>query len=89
MVSQTYEKIEYTSMEAKIMVITINEINNKYTVKRSSFMETFSLKQGIKKFGQKGYKVTYHEIIYLHQRTCFKPIKVAGLNPIDRKRELE
>ena len=41
MVSQTAAKIEYTSMEATIMEIMINENNNQYTVKRSSFMEIF------------------------------------------------
>ena len=35
------------------MEIMINEDNNQYTVKRSSFIEKPSLKQGIKKFGQK------------------------------------
>ena len=32
--SQTAEKIGYTSTEAEIMPITINEINNQDTVKR-------------------------------------------------------
>ena len=54
MVSQTAEKTEYTSTEEKIMEMMINEINNEDTVKRSLFMETFSLQQGINKFGQKG-----------------------------------
>ena len=44
----------------------INEINNQNKVKRSSFMETFSLNQGINKFGQKLYKATYGEILQLH-----------------------
>ena len=53
MVSQTADKIEYNSTEATIIAIIINESNNQYTVKRSSLMETFILKQGINKFGQK------------------------------------
>ena len=43
MVSQKYEKIEYTSTEAIIMAIVINEINNQDTVKRLSLLETLSL----------------------------------------------
>ena len=35
MVSQTAAKIEYTSTEAKVMAIMINEINNQHIVKRS------------------------------------------------------
>ena len=38
MVSQTEENIEFTSTEATIIEIVINEINNQDTVKRSSFM---------------------------------------------------
>ena len=49
-------------------------------------METFSLKQGINKFGQKGYEATYDEMIQLHKMICFNPIKVAGFNPRDSKR---
>ena len=85
MVSQTVEKIEYDSMEAKIKAIMINEINEQDKVKSSPFMETFSLKQVIEKFGQKGYEATYGETLQLYQRTYFKPIKVAVLNPRDRK----
>ena len=55
MVSETVEKIEYDSMEAKIKAIMINEINEQETVKSSPSMETFSLKQVIEKFGQKGH----------------------------------
>ena len=58
MVSQTAEKIEYGSMEATLMSIMINEINNQDTVKRKQFMEKFSLKQEINNFFQKGYKAT-------------------------------
>ena len=55
MVSQIAENISYTPIEATIMEIMMNEINNQNTVKRSSFMEIFFLKQGINKFVQRGY----------------------------------
>ena len=54
MVSHTDDKIEYNFMEATIMTILINEINNQDTGKRSSFMEKFSLKLVINTFSQKG-----------------------------------
>ena len=76
-------------MEATIMAIIMNEINNQDTVNRSSFMEIFSLKLGINKFGQKGYKSTYGEMLQIHQIICFETIKVSYLNPINSKRELE
>ena len=85
MVSQIDWTIEYTSMEAKIMSIIMNEINNQDTVKRSSFTETFNLKQEIMKLGQKGYEEIYGEMLHIHQIICFKPIKVADFNPRERK----
>ena len=63
MVSQTSENIEYNHMDITMMTITINETNNQDTVNRSSLMETFSLKQGIHIFGQKGFRSTYGLII--------------------------
>ena len=53
MASQTDEKIERTYVEATIMKIMINGINNQYTVKRSLFLEIVSLRQGVNKFGHK------------------------------------
>ena len=70
------------------IITWINEINSQYKVKRSSFMETFSLKQRINKFGQEGYKATYDEMIQLHKMIYFNTIKVAGFNPRDSKRSL-
>ena len=62
MVSQTAENIYYNSMEATIMAIMKNESNNQYTVKRSSLMETFILKQGINKFGQKIFRANGQQV---------------------------
>ena len=52
-------------MEATIVAIMINEINNQDTVKSSPFIETFSLKQGINKLVHKGYKKTYGGMLQL------------------------
>ena len=42
-----------------------------------------------KEFGPKGYEATHGKMIYIHKRTCFKPIKVAYFNPIEIKGALE
>ena len=67
----------------------INETNNQDTVKTSSFLEIFSLRQGINNFGQKVHEVTFGIIPQIHQITLFKPIKVADLNTRYIKRALE
>ena len=75
-------------MESTIMPIMINGINNQDTLRRSQFMEIFSLKQVIRKFGQKGYEATYGEMLKLNQRTQLKLIKVVDFNLRQRKRAL-
>ena len=85
MVSHTAEKIEYTYMGETTMTIMINEINNQDTVNSLSFMETFSFKQGIRKFGQKRYESIYGEMLQLNQITFFKQIKVAYFNQKERE----
>ena len=37
-----------------------------------SFLETFSLKKGLKQFGTKGYDAAFGEIKQLHDRVAFK-----------------
>ena len=50
---------------------------------------TYSLKKGIKKFGDKGKQAALKEMKQLHNRECFKPIHKDTLNPTERKRALE
>ena len=50
-----------------MMAIMINETNKQYVVKRLSFLEKFSLKQGRDKFGQ---KYTTHQMV-----KCYISIK--------------
>jgi hypothetical protein len=52
-------------------------------------METFSLKRGLKKFGQKGEQAAYGEMLQLHQRECFDPIHPNKLTPREKKKVLE
>ena len=88
-VSQTAEKEEYTEEEAVIMAIFINEMNNQTTEIKKSFLETYSLKQGIKKFGEKGYNAAFGEMLQLHQIKCFRPVGVSEMTNWEKKRALE
>jgi hypothetical protein len=54
-----------------------------------AFVETYSLKKGLKQFGKKGYDAALGEIKQLHDRVVFKPINVADLTQQERKRALE
>ena len=52
-------------------------------------METFSLKQGIKKFEQRGKDAVFKEMKQLHQRICFRPISVYDMTPQERRRAMQ
>ena len=54
-----------------------------------SLIETFSLKRGLAKFGEKGEEAAFGEVKQLHQRECFKPIHPDDLTPRERKKVLE
>ena len=89
LVTQTTEKTEYSTQEATVMAIFINKMNNQDVKKRMSFLETYSLKQGIRKFGEKGYNAAFAEMLQLHQRKCFRPIGIATMSSREKKRALE
>ena len=52
-------------------------------------LQTYSLRQLLKKFSDKGYKAAYGEMKQLHERECFIPMDVLGLTPMERKQALK
>ena len=54
-----------------------------------SMVQTYSLKAGIKKFGDKAVKAAAKEMTQLHERNCFKPVDVRTLTEQERKKALE
>jgi hypothetical protein len=53
------------------------------------FLQTFSLKRGIKEFGAKGEDAAFNEMKQLHDRVVFEPIKLADMKTLERKRAME
>jgi hypothetical protein len=54
-----------------------------------SFIQTYSLKKGIEKFGTKGKEAAHKEMQQLHDRTVFVPIKITEMKAQERKRAME
>jgi hypothetical protein len=59
-------------------------VNNHY-----SFVETYSLKRGLKKFGKQGYDAAYNEMKQLHDRAVFVPRRVSELTQQEKRRAME
>ena len=55
----------------------------------ANFLVTYSLKQGLKKYQDKGYKSAKKEMQQLHDRRCWNPIDVSTLTPTEREKALE
>ena len=57
--------------------------------KAYNFIQTYSLKAGLKKFGDKGSEASRKEMKQLHDRKVFKPIMSSELTTQERKRVME
>lgn len=79
------EDQEYTIEQAQIMAHFIRNIND--TVedgKAVCFGQQYMLKQGLKKFGERGRQATKKEVGQLHERVCFEPISVKEMTKTER-----
>lgn len=47
---------------------------------KRSFSQTYSLKKGLKKFGQKGKDGAHKDMNQLHNRILFEPVRLQDLN---------
>jgi hypothetical protein len=54
-----------------------------------SFLQTYSLKQGIKQFGSKGVAAAHKELKQLHDQVAFEPIHINEMTMLERKRAME
>ena len=66
---------EVTTVIARIMC-HFQECNDKSGKKFLQFVQTYSLKQGIKKFGKRATEAAYKEVKQLHKRIVFEPVKI-------------
>jgi len=84
---------QYTLDSARIIATTIVHYNlmmaGMSTNDAYNFIQTYSLKQGLKKFGDRGKAAALKEMKQLHDRTVFEPIHVHEMTTIERKRAME
>jgi hypothetical protein len=84
---------EYTQETAMIIAYTMGHYNDTMSgmtdVEAYSFLQTYSLNQGLKKFGELGRKAAHKEMKQLHDRVVFKPIHVKDMTVLEKKRAME
>jgi hypothetical protein len=89
LLTQGHQTTEYNIETAKVIAKTMCYFNNLINNKNHSFLETFSLKRGLKHFGAKGYDAACGEIKQLHDRVACKPIHIKDLTQREKKRAME
>jgi hypothetical protein len=84
---------EYSAESAQILGRAMMHYNNILSgmndTQASSFLQTYSLKQGIKKFGKRGVAAAHKEMKQLHDRVVFEPISIAEMTVLEKKRAME
>ena len=87
------ETIEYNLREAFVLATIMVEMRDRVAVTKEQFghqfVVTYSLKQGIKKFGQPGLQSAFKEMKQLHDRECFEPVHKTSLNPVEKSWVME
>jgi hypothetical protein len=80
--TQTTNPQEYLIETAKVIAKTINKLNHQ-------FAQTYSLKKGIKEFGERSHKAAHEEMKQLHNRVVFILILNEELTHVERKQAME
>jgi hypothetical protein len=84
---------EYSTESAHVIAITMSHYMNKMAGMNDedtfSFIQTYSLNKGLKKFGDRGKEAAQKEMKQLHDRVVFEPILIAEMTQLERKRAME
>ena len=88
--TQAHCREEYTTDNAKVIAKTMCYMNEMCIDKEAfHFVQSYSLRKGLKKFGQKGRDAAYKEMKQLHDRVVFEPIRIEDLTDIEKRRAME
>ena len=85
----TPEIAQYAANLMTMLRHRVDTNRKQHPVKKGCFLVTYSLKKGIEKFKDKGYESAKGEMAQLHERNCWKPIKVSGMTASEKRKALE
>ena len=84
---------EYNETEAKVLTSVMCQFKERMKMTKiehgNQYVVTYSLRKGIKEFGEQGKQSVVKEMKQLHDRNCFKPVNITTLSPTEKKRALE
>jgi hypothetical protein len=86
------ETEHYSSDSAQIIAMTMAHYNTEFIgmndTQASSFLQTYSLKQGMEKFGELGIEAVHKEMKQIHDRVVFELISIEEMTKFERKRAM-
>ena len=85
----TSDRIEYDSKTALYMARTMDEFRSRSIEQGLSFAQQYTMKKGIKKFGEAGKIAATKEADQLYKRETFRPILVKDLSPSEKRKAQE
>ena len=85
----TSNRIEYDNKTALYMARTMDEFRSRSIEQGLSFAQQYTMKKGIKKFGEAGKIAATKEADQLYKRETFRPILVKDLSPSEKRRAQE
>ena len=88
MFQENKKNLEYMDQEARVLAYTMTQIYGKCPTE-FQFIQTYTLQQGIKKWGDRGKAAALKEMKQLHDRVVFEPISIDDMTPLERKRAME
>jgi hypothetical protein len=84
---------EYSIQTAHVIAMTMSHYMNSMAVMNDketfTFIQTYSLNKGLKKFGDRGKEGAHKERKQLHDRVVFEPILIVNMMSLERKRAME
>jgi hypothetical protein len=81
---------EYTKETAHVIGTAMAHFNtNNVSDNKYQFAQTYGLRKGLNKFGEKGTKAVNKKLGQLHSQNVFEPIRLEDLSSLERKRAME
>ncbi len=89
MVHSEMKEVNYDLEDARPLAAIMCQIREKVQTNEYQFAQTFSLKQGIRKFGDRAKDAAKGELQQLHDRVVFEPVDVNTLDPAEKSNAME
>jgi hypothetical protein len=91
--AEAHQEVPYSLPDCRVIAITMchlsTKIENLNDQQAFQFIQTYSLKSGLKKFGEHGETAATSKMCQLHERAVFHPIRVDDMTQLEKKRAME